>query len=804
MLKNWFKIFLYNTVKNKLFAFLTVLGLAIGITGIIFSTLYWKDENSFDQWNSNNKRVYEVLSKISNGETWGLAQAPLIRAISLKTDVVQDYCYYLPYYVNPVLSVNGKKRYIQNAIITQNNFFDFFPFEFIKGSKAAFKNNKYGIALEENEAKKLFGDRNPINQIVATESGDVPVLGIYRLNPHSSLKPQVVLSTIDVNLKNDENSWGNYNYGLMVKLKDATDKKLFEKTAYDVLVENKLIPAAKEEGISIEQFIKDNGTFSVELQMLADARLSKEVTGFLEGKGNRLFLQINVGLSFLILVLSIINYINLSTAQAVRRAKEVGIRKVLGASKKIIIGQFVFETALTAIFALLFALCITELCLPFYNDLINKTLTIELREYWEYLLVIILFVILFAGLFPAIYIANFEELKVLKGNFSRSKSGIWLRNSMLVFQFAVAAFFIVSGIIVNRQVNHLAQKDLGFKGDQVLTIKYGRTDVGDRFAFYETFKQDLLKLPGVIDVNVSTANFGGGASSSSGFSLPNSKLSTQAQNIAFDFGFLKMMKIELMEGRDLSPAIASDSVENILLNQRAIQDLGGKVPLGTEFIWNGEKMKLVGIIKDFNLKAPQDQIQPMLLMHMKTVGWIQSNISNVLIKIKSENAEQTIAGIEKFWKQKVDSDAPFEYDFISNKFARSYEDYVKQQKMFAILNFVVIGIALFGLFALASYTIERKYKEIAIRKVLGAETGTLLALLSRQYICLAVAGFFIAIVPSYLFMQKWLDNFAYRIDISVMVYVLSFMLILILTLIVVLWKAYVATKIRLLNYLKYE
>jgi len=232
--------------------------------------------------------------------------------------------------------------------------------------------------------------------------------------------------------------------------------------------------------------------------------------------------------------------------------------------------------------------------------------------------------------------------------------------------------------------------------------------------------------------------------------------------------------------------------------------LGKDFKINTTFKWNDRKFKLVGIVKDFNLSGPNDEIPPMLLMNMKTVNWMSENMRSVFVKIDAENATETIAAIDKFWKAKVDQDYPFEYEYVDKQFARSYENYTKQEKMFKILNVIVITIALFGLFALSSYTIERKYKEIAIRKVLGAETSSLLRILSKQYIYFAFIGFALAILPSYFLMQKWLENFAYRIDISIWIYVFAFILLLCLTLIVVLIKAYSATRINSLNYLKYE
>ncbi|STD58648.1 ABC transporter permease [Empedobacter falsenii] len=808
MLKSWLKIYFRNTIKNKGFTFLTILGLAIGIAGVIFSTLYWKDETSYNKWNPNKDKVFEVLTKIGKtNDTWPTNEATLVNILKNKTDKVEEYCYYFPWYDNygSNVTINNKKEFIDKTIVTQNTFFKFFPFEFVKGNQSDFEKNKVGIAIEEEEAKRVFGRKNPINQIIQFSDGrSFVIYGVYQLKKNSSILPKYVIAGIDEEIKKNENNWGSYNYGLLLKLKNPEDKQNVTQTINQIYFDNRTAKDAKNNGVSVEQYVKENGKYEASLQSLSEARLSDQVSGFPEGKGNALFLKIILGLSILILILSVINYVNLASAQALKRAKEVGVRKVFGATKNQVIFQFMIETILTTVLAFLCALTVVEVLLPSYNELINKQLELNLISFLPHFILIFIIVVVFSGLFPAIYVANFQVIKVLKGNFSRSKNGIWLRNTMLIIQFTIATFFIVSSFIVTHQMDYMAKKDLGLKGDQIISIAYYRYDLkdGKRYKYYQSFKPDLLKIKGVEAVNTGTFQFGTNSGATSGFDFNGNFV--QATNFAFDFGLVDMLKIQLKEGRNLDPNFSSDTIENVLVNETTQKILGKDFKINTTFKWNDRKFKLVGIVKDFNLSGPNDEIPPMLLMNMKTVNWMGENMRSVFVKIDAENASETIAAIEKFWKAKVDQDYPFEYEFVDKQFARSYENYTKQEKMFKILNVIVITIALFGLFALSSYTIERKYKEIAIRKVLGAETSSLLQILSKQYIYFAFIGFALAILPSYFLMQKWLENFAYRIDISIWIYVFAFILLLSLTLIVVLIKAYSATRINSLNYLKYE
>ncbi|WP_291053627.1 MULTISPECIES: ABC transporter permease [unclassified Empedobacter] len=715
MLKNWLKIYLRNTIKNKGFTFLTILGLAIGIAGVIFSTLYWKDETSYNQWNPNIGRVFETLTVFQRGgETWPTSVEPLPRYLKEKSDKIESYCWFEGWYGQETYYVNNKKVYVTGITSTDQNFFDFIPFKFIKGSVDDFRKNRYGVAIEESEAIKIFGKENPVGKILTTYDGiKMPIYGVFKAEKYTSFQPKMVISNIYSRLEDIKDNWGNYGTGLFIKLKNPADKLEVEKLATQLFYENNTVKNAQREGVSVEEFSKIYEPVKVQLQPLKDSRLNAKVSRLPEGMGNKLFLQINLGLSYLILILSIINYINLSTAQAIRRAKEVGIRKVVGATKRNIVVQFIVETTITTVLAFVVALTLVEVGLPSYNQLIDKNLEIEIIPFIPYLVAIFIVVVIIAGIFPAIYVSNFKELNVLKGNFSRSKNGIWLRNGMLILQFSIATFFIVAGTLVIQQMNHIAKKDLGFSGDQVISIPFKRQDLGEnKFNFYESFQQDLAKIKGVQSINATAFKFGsGGAISNTSFRVKDKQLVTD--NMAIDFGFLNMMKIEVKEGRDLDPKISSDTISSVLINETAKKHFGETLKLNDEFDWNNQKLKLVGVIKDFNLGEPQAKIRPMMFFHFKVVKWMPSNLQNILIKIDTEDTKETIDNIETFWKAKVNQDYPFEYEFVDKQFARSYENYTKQEKMFKILNVIVITIALFGLFALSSYTIERKYKEIS-------------------------------------------------------------------------------------------
>ncbi|PKB18745.1 ABC transporter permease [Flavobacterium sp. 5] len=809
MIKNWTTIFLYHIKNNKLFTTLNILGLSIGIAGLVFAILYWNDEQSYNDWNPEKDTTFQVLVDIGEGRVW--TNAPVTFDPFLKDDSnIKKMMYCENWYASPLYKYNGKKIIIEKLFNAQNNFFDFFPFEFLQGNPKTVLQNENSIAMKQETATLFFGTENPIGKQIQYENQILTVTAVYKIPGNSAIAPDAVVNNMKKKIDENKEHWGHFNCGWYIKLKDPSKANELSKKLNSIYYQNKTIKDAKAEGISPKEFESKYGKFKFLLEPLTISRLHTIGQGSPEGKGNYQFLLIMAGLSILILLLSIVNYINLATANAIRRAKEVGVRKIVGASKAEIIKQFLFETIITVLISILLALVIVELSLPYYNEFLDKDLIIYGNQFYLQIILIFIITVVFAGVFPAIYVSNFETLKVLKGNFGRNKSGVWLRNGMLILQFSIASFFIIGSYIVYEQVRYLSNKNLGFSGSQVLEIFYFKTQTllnaknseQQIFDRYTTTKNEISKIKGVEQVATGAFRFGGGNDSSSGFSYNG--INIQGQNIAVDFGMLEMMKIEMAQGRYLDPKIASDTINSMMVNEAALKIMNEKNPIGKIVDWNENKLKIIGIVKDFSLYSPQGKVPPMVFFHFKTVPWMIGNMNHIYVKLKAENTEQTIADIEKLWTKSVDSDYPFQYNFIDKSYQRTYKTYVKQKNLFSLLNVIVILIALFGLFALASYSIERRMKEIAIRKTLGAETNVLLKELSKQYIIFGIIGFMIALFPVYYLLNKWLDNFSYRIDISIYPFLIGFAALLFLTLLVVLSRAYQATRVDVLHYLKYE
>jgi putative ABC transport system permease protein len=809
MVFNWIKIFIYHLKQNKLFSFLNVLGLSIGIAGVIFATLYWNDEQSYDAWNPNKDTIFLVVNQMDVETFWASSSAPIGQAIKDKSPEIESFCYLNGEYDNEIIRFKNKKVQSAKIVIAQKNFFDFFPYQFTEGGPKTALPDENNISLSEDLAFQLFGNENALGKEIIFQDKKLAVRGVYKLDKKSSYNPSCVINFMDSRIRKGVDQWGNFQFVLLVKLKNNDNTQAVINNLQKLYFDNMTSRYAKDKGISPAQFIEKFGEVKPHLEPLSDIHLHSKTSSIIEDKGNYQFLLIMVGLSILILVLSIVNYVNSATANAIKRAKEVGVRKIVGASKVNIIQQFIFETAILALVSILLSLVIIELSLPYYNEFLEKTIKIQGSQFYLQLVAIFIITVCSAGILPAIYVSNFETLKVLKGNFGRSKNGVWLRNGMLIFQFAVATFFIIGSYIVYEQIAYMNNKDVGFKSNQILDISYRNLSGEDekitnnfRFDRYTRIKNELLHIKGVKKVTAGGFVFGSNAPTTSTYFYKD--LSVDGNNVPIDFGMLEMMQIKMVKGRYFNPKFAQDTMNTMLINETAMKLLKEKDPIGKKIKVDTREITIVGVVKDFNLGNPSEAIPPMSFYHFKTNSWLIGSLNNIYIETDSKNMEQTLADLENFWLKNVDPDYPFSYDFVDKEYKRSYSNYVKQKNLFSILNIVVILIALFGLFCLASFSIERRMKEIAVRKTLGAETNILLKELSKQYIIYCVIGFLIAVFPAYYLLNKWLENFAYRIDISIYPFLIGFVALQSLTLLVVLSRAHQATRMDVLKYLKYE
>ncbi|MGI9526621.1 MAG: ABC transporter permease [Weeksellaceae bacterium] len=800
MLNNWLKIAFINYKKNWVSTLINLLGLTMGLTGFILVMLHWNDEKSYEDWNPNAPNTYVIENGVG-GDVWTLTPLPQLYTAEENIPEI-DKITFVDAFSKKVKISQGNKYAFAEIKTVGENFLDIFPFKIVAGDKTnAFVDDK-SIFISEEIATELFGDAfyNKIGKPLDIDGNKAILKGVYQLpTSHTDMRPGILVrsSTIE-----DNNDWGNFNYMGFIQLKDGTNKDLVVAKLEKILFKHRVEIPAKEKGISVEEFIGDEVYDNkVYLTPLDKFHLDQkgQTFGVESNRGKKKSIFILFGLSVLILLLSAINFINLTTAQASQRAKEVGVRKALGTTKTQLILQFILETFILCLLALGLCFLLVELLLPTFNQFLGKDLSLNQPTVMLYSLIILIFLAMVSGLIPAIYLSNFKPINTLKGNFSRSKNGIWLRNGILMVQLIISALFVTSTIIVNQQVNYMMQKELGFDGDQSITIFF-QGEYDEPQLKYEQFKRGLKQIKGVKDITYSQQVFGNHTMGSSTAHYKESDI--QSEHGAIDINFIKFYDIDMVEGRDFDPKLASDTLTSTIVNQAFVREAGLK---DNEMI--GEKINyadtidytVIGVVEDFHIHNLNDKIEPIVLTNYNR-NWMR----NIQVKLDSQDIDGTLQRIETYWSKHAEPGYPFNYSFVNADFEKTFKSVQQQKTLFNILNGVVLLVALLGLFALSALMIEQKLKTVAIKKTLGASDKTLVFDLTKQFLIITTIAVLISIPLSYYFMNEWLQDFAYRIEMPWWPYVLSLVVLLALTFAVVSFKAYRATQVNLIQYLKYE
>jgi len=804
MLQNWLKIAFINYKKNWLSTLINLFGLTIGLTGFMLILMHWNDEESYEKWNPKKDDIFafQTYNKADNSYGNNISYPMAERAVKVIPEV-KDYVLFSGSGMGYKMTTKNKTVYQQDGMAASEHFFNFFPFKLVAGSyKDALKSGT-SMAISTTAAKNLFGKTNVAGETVKINTTSFVVTAVYDLpKENSQINPEFVITPSE-QLKNDKDQWGNFNYGCFFMLKKGTDQEALQQKFYKDIFEYRAKLNNEGSGVTVQKYLELYGPTGSLFTPLDKIKLHAKASWF--GTGDFKTMMILFTLSVLIVVLSAINFINLKTAQASQRAKEIGVRKAIGSTKLKLVLQFLLETFLICFASYILALALTELLLPSFNKFYEKEIVMNDWHIYFYSFVMVLAVTLISGLIPATYLANFKAIETLKGNFARSKHGVWLRNGILTLQLIISSFFIIGGLIVNSQVKYMMNKDLGYNGKQILTVIFSE-NVEKPWLKYERIKNEMRKIQGVDAVSYGEAVPGSGRYSNSNMDYMDKSI--YAQHGSMDYDYLQFMNVKLKKGRWLNPNLASDTITNVLVNEAFVRKFGwtDDQALKNEFKpgFDYKPYHIVGIVKDFNVQSLKNEVEPIVFFHYRETEWKRYNVYNVQLKIKPDDIDGTVKRIKTYWQNNVEQGYPFESFFIDQKFAKTFEKYQKQQTLFTILNAMVLMVALLGLFALSSLMIEQKLKDVAIRKTLGASDGTLIVGLTKQFLWITLIAVLISIPISYYLMNEWLKDFAYRIDMPVFPFVLSLILLLFLTFAVVSIKAYKATRVNLVKYLKYE
>jgi len=798
MIQTWFKIFFRNSKKNWLNVLVNMLGLTIGFAGVLIVLLYFNDEQNYNANNPHKEEVFRILHKMPNNVT-GFHSIPE-EGPKYKENIPEITDYYMSnvWYSSALVKVNGKEQFSEGVLQGEPNFFDFFPFKIIEGSEKMFKKTRNHIAISQEQAVAFFGNASAIGKTLAISNRTFIVSTVFKIVGKHYFMPTIIVQNKKQPVGQD---WANdFRVNLFVKttkgaiIKDVTAK------AVAVWHQNYVLPASKKEGVTPEEFIKEHEITPV-LESIKDIRL-KSITGAgPEGKGNYQLILIMLFLSVLLIVISCVNFINLCIASATQRGKEVGIKKTLGMSKMTLSRHYTLEILLQGVVSFVFSLLLVELLLPSFNDFMDKDISILEFALLAKVGLLAIMVSLIIGSIPAVFISKFKTVQVLKGNVSRSKKGVLGRNVMLGVQFLISGFFLTGAIIINKQVRYMTHKDLGFNGEQVLMIPMNKSK--DKYKNYVLAKNELRKHPNIEEVTSNLSIIGGGMGM--GATVNYKDLSVRASVDAIDYNFLNVMDIQIVKGRGFKEEFASDTIHKVLINEtlaKALQIYDN--PMGEKIKTRFGEGQVIGMVKDYNVIGVDSELSPMVFMHWNTVGWMKSLLPMIQVKIKPTNVSETLEFLEEYWKENIEQGYPFTASFVNKRFAKTYKKYQNQKTLFFILTSVVILMSLLGLFALATLTIQQRLKEVAIRKTLGSSVNEIMFELIKSFLKITLIASVILIPIAYYFMQNWLENFAYRIDMPLLPFIITPVILTILVFIIVGLKAFNATKIDLIKYLKYE
>jgi putative ABC transport system permease protein len=616
-----------------------------------------------------------------------------------------------------------------------------------------------------------------------------------------------VLGSFSTHPRANDEFWLSNSFSTYLLLREDASRRQVEEKTKQILEKNIGPQIQQALGISLEEWTSAGNRYGLYLQPLDDIHLNTQIQHGLKPSNDKKYVYIFSIVALLIIVVAIINYMNLATARSIKRAKEVGLRKVTGSSKRQLIGLFLFESVLLSFLALILALVLVHLALPLVNQITRLNLTFSLFSSWFVLPLLLFLAILIgiiAGSYPSFVLSSFKPVSVLSGLYKGSRKNL-LRSTLVVFQFCISVIIILGTIIIYRQINYMLNKDLGFNKEQLMVIK--RAGALGNYGKIKVFQEEIRKFPGVINSTNSTA-VPGHPNNNNGFMIDGRSSSEQTvlMNVNWvDYDFLDTYGMKMEEGRFLSKDYPSDSI-SVIINESAVKKFGFTNPLSERFIQPAEtpekrvKLNIIGVVKDFHYQSLHEDIYPHIFIK-KPESWDWGGY--ITIRLAPDNIKTTIRNIEQSWKELAPSD-PIQYYFMDEDFNNMYREEIRTSNIslgFAILS---ILIACLGLFGLTSYASEQRTKEIGIRKVMGSAASGVIVLLTREIFVLVTIATLLAWPVTYFIMKNWLQNFHYRIHLSVWEFLLSFILAVMIAMLTVIYRAYVAAKSNPAVALKYE
>ena len=801
MFKNYIKIAFRTLNKNRIYALINIIGLALGLTVSILVFMFVKDELSYEKHWTGYDRIYRTGIKADlMGQKMDapISPSPMANAFRTEFTDVEAATRVEPVRQEILMRQEQTKVYIQNGVRADSSFFKVFDYEFVQGDPSTALNEENAVVLTEETAEKLFGDKNAFGEIVNYDDRrDYIVKGIVKKpKGHAHFEFDMFLAQNDI-----RNVWMSNNHYTYVKLREGASFDHFEKEMKSNFLK-KIEPDVEAFlKMTVQEFFEQGNAFDYQLQPLKDIHLYSHKDWEMKQNGNIIYIYVFIGIAFLVIIIAGINFMNLSTARSGKRAKEVGVRKVIGASRKMLIVQFLTESLIQSLIALFFAYILVELFLPGFNNVMETNLDLfngHIKETLLFSIGVTFFYGIFAGSYPAFFLSAFQPVSVLKGDLTKTKGGALLRKSLVVIQFTASTILIIGIIIIFTQISYLHNKDIGFEGDQVLVVPLQTDKMQQNFRNYRDI---FLKNSNVLNVTRSSY-LPGDTPNQNMFVLEGSEEQYPLWNLEVDYDFLATLDIELLEGRDFNRELDSDSIPTYILNESAVKNLNMENAIGKRlksYINDQGDMAIgdiVGIVKDFHIEGFDQPIRPMILS-------VNNYVWHASFKVAPDNMTETINYIETEWN-KLEPSHPFRYTFLDEKFGVLLKQQENFGTMFLFLTILAIIISAMGLFGLASYTAEQRTKEIGVRKVLGASVGQIMNMLTKDFIKLVLIANIFAWPMSFLLARNWLSNFSYQIDMPILPFIFATLLAVIIALVTVSSQAYYAANSDPVDALKYE
>jgi len=807
MFKNYLKIAFRNLIRQKGYSFINITGLAIGIASCLLIFLYVQDELSYDRYNEKADRIYRVcIHGIvgSNEFNQTVTAAPMAQALVNDYPEVEAATRFWNFGY-PVLRYKDKVFSEERFFSADSNIFDVFTIPFIEGNPKTALNKPNTLVLTQSMARKYFGDEDPMGKVLnADNRRDYIVTGVVRDVPHNSHFHFDFLASLSTYEVSRSTRWLNNNYLTYIVLRKGISPKLLEKK-FPAMVRKYVGPQVQEAlGISLDQMAANGNLYEFYLQPLTDIHLHSHLSFEIEPNGDATYVLIFSIIAIGILLIACINFMNLATARSANRAREVGIRKTLGSNRLQLIRQFLAETIFTSFFAIFFALIFVEMLLPYFNNLAGKNISMH---FFDNILVIpalvglAVFVGIMAGSYPAFFLASFRPVQVLKGNVKSGNKNPWLRSGLVIFQFAISIILIIGTFIVYNQMQYIQNKNLGFNKEQVVVIEK-TDDIGTQI---KPFKQELLQNSNVISVSNSSTlpgkDFGSNVHKVANTSGEETHL---LWTLFSDRNFAETYQIKMAEGRFFSPERKTDSMA-VVLNQTAVKVLGLTDPIGKDLVQIGSTpersvtFKIIGVTKDFNFQSLHQKIRPLVMKSYGSRGFGRYTS----VRIAPGHIKETLAYLEKTWHKFAGAQA-FEYVFFDQDFAKIYQSEQRTSQILSVFSILAIFIACLGLFGLASFVTEQRTKEIGIRKSLGASVANITLLLSKEFARWMVLANLVAWPVAFFIMKDWLNNFAYRIDLSIFTFLSATLIAILIALFTVSYQTIKASLTNPVDALRYE